>query len=196
MGKFKLSLKLQGFELEIEGDRPDIPAISNAVSRQLTGMLQPIAALTSGEETPTTAVIEGESENGKKPARSSRKRAGGSKSPGDGAPGQAIDFRHEPEKYGNPQQTWSVSEKAIWMLAVLKGVQSLNEVSGPQIAATFNDKFKPAGRVHPPNVTRDLGLAKIQNPPPVGEDKVMWYLTNEGDRQAQQLIQNVLNPTA
>lgn len=76
----------------------------------------------------------------------------------------------------------------------LKGIQNLNEVSGPQIAATFNDKFKQSGRVHPPNVTRDLGLLKVQNPAPVGQDKDLWYLTDEGDRQAKELIASVLAP--
>ena len=99
-----------------------------------------------------------------------------------------------PTKYGNPQQTWSVLDKAIWILAVIKGILGQKEVSGPQIAATYNDKFKQAGKLHPPNVTRDLGLAKVQNPPPVGQDKDFWYLTNEGDRKAQELIQSVNTP--
>ena len=32
MGKFKIHLKLQGLELDIEGDRSDMPAINNAVA--------------------------------------------------------------------------------------------------------------------------------------------------------------------
>jgi hypothetical protein len=195
MGKFKIHLKLQGLELDIEGDRADIPAINNAVAREITGLIQPAAALTNGAEPPATpATIEGETDNGKKPTSRSRKRSG--KASSDGVATQALDFRHEPEKYGNPQQTWSVLDKAIWMLAVIKGILGQKEASGPQIAATYNDKFKQAGKLHPPNVTRDLGNAKVQNPPPVGQDKDLWYLTNEGDRKAQELIQGVTTPAS
>ena len=41
-----------------------------------------------------------------------------------------------------------------------------------------------------------LGKAKVLNPAPVGEDKGLWFLTDEGDRQAQALIQSVLSPSA
>ena len=88
---------------------------------------------------------------------------------------------------GNPLQSWSFIEKSIRLLAVIKGITGTKEVSGPQVAATFNHYFKQAGKVHPPNVSRDLGLAKVANPAPVGEDKGMWYLTDEGDRQAADL---------
>ncbi len=189
MGKFKVHLKLQGLELDIEGDRSDMPAINNAVAREITGLIQPAAALTNGTEPSSPKTIEGETDKGKKPAERSRKRSG--KASSEGGATRALDFRHEPEKYGNPQQTWSVLDKAIWMLAVIKGILVQKEVSGPQIAATYNDKFKQAGKLHPPNVTRDLGLAKVQNPPPVGQDKDLWYLTNEGDRKAQELVQSV-----
>lgn len=194
MGKFKVHLKVQALELEIEGERPDIPAISTAVSRQITNLIQPAAALTSGEEPHSTApVIDAEIDSGKK-LRPSRKRPSGSRSSGD-AGVQAIEFRHDPEKYGNPQQSWTVTQKAIWLLYVLKGIQGMNEVSAAQLVATFNEKFKKAKTIHPPHLPRDLGTAKVQNPAPVGENKGMWYLTNEGDRQAQQLIQGVLAPT-
>jgi hypothetical protein len=66
-------------------------------------------------------------------------------------------------------------------------------VTGSQLAATFNQYFKQSKKVHPPNVARDLRSAKAQNPAPVGEDKGLWYLTNEGERQAAQLIKNVIN---
>ncbi|MGA2909105.1 MAG: hypothetical protein ABSE36_15490 [Terracidiphilus sp.] len=191
MGKFKVHLKLQGLELDIEGDRADVPAISNALSREITGLIQPAAALTNGNEpTPPPPTIEGEPDNGKK--RTATRRRTGSKGSSDGVASQAFDFRHEPEKYGSPQQTWTVLEKAIWMLAVIKGILKQNEVSGPQIAATFNEKFKQSGKLHPPNVTRDLGLAKVATPAPVGEDKGLWYLTNEGDRQAEELVKSVV----
>jgi hypothetical protein len=195
MGKFKVHLKVQALELDIEGDRPDISAISNAVSSQITSMLRPVAALTGGEEPRTPPVIEGETENGKKPGKNARRKPGGSRTAAE-TTGQAIDFRHDSAKYGNPSQSWSVTEKAIWLLYVLKSIAGMNEVSAPQLLATFNDNFKQAKTIHPPHLTRDLGVAKLENPAPVGEHKGMWYLTDAGDRKAQELIQGVLNPAA
>jgi hypothetical protein len=196
MAKFRVHLKIQSLELDIDGERSDIPAISNAVSRQITGLIQPAAALTNGEEPPSNNnVIDAETDSGKTKARPQRKRTSSAKASTETA-ASAVDFRHDPEKYGNPQQTWSVTQKAIWLLYVLKGIAGLSEVSAAQLVATFNDKFKQAKTIHPPHLPRDLGNAKVQNPAPVGENKGLWYLTNEGDRQAQQLIQSVLNPSA
>jgi hypothetical protein len=194
MGKFKIHLKLQGLELDIEGDRSDMAAINNAVAREITGLIQPAAALTNGAEPPATPpTIEGEIDNGKKPRP--RKRPSGSRSSSD-ISGQAVDFRHDPAKYGNPSQSWSVTQKAIWLIYVLKGIQGLNEIAASQLLATFNENFKQAKTIHPPHLSRDLGFAKVQNPAPVGEHKGMWYLTDEGERQAKELIQSVVTPAS
>jgi hypothetical protein len=32
----------------------------------------------------------------------------------------------------------------------------------------------------------------VATPAPVGEDKGLWYLTNEGDRQAEELVKSVV----
>ena len=194
MGKFKIHLKLQGLELDIEGDRSDMPAINNAVAREITGLIQPAAALTSGAEPPTTtATIDGETDNIKK--QRNRRKPAGSRSSSDTS-GQAVDFRHDSAKYGNPSQSWSVTQKAIWLLYVLKGIQGLNEIAAPQLLATFNENFKQAKAIHPPHLSRDLGSAKVQNPAPAGEHKGMWYLTDEGERQAKELIQSVTTPAS
>jgi hypothetical protein len=165
MGKFRIRLKLQGLEVEIDGEREDIPAITTAVSNQIS------------------------SDDDKK-----RRTRRASRVSGDGIAAQPIEFRHDPAKYGNPLQSWGVAEKGIWLLYVLKKIAAVNEVSGPQLAATFNQSFKPAGKMHPPHVTRDLAKVKVQNPAPIGEDKGNYYLTDTGDRQAEQLIQSILSP--
>lgn len=194
MGKFKVHLKLQGLELDIEGDRSDMPAINNAVAREITGLIQPAAALTNGAEPSTTPItIEGEIDNGKK--QRNRKKSSVSRSSTE-TNGQAIDFRHDSAKYGNPSQSWSVTQKAIWLMYVLKGIQALNEIAASQLLATFNENFKQAKTIHPPHLSRDLGFAKVQNPAPVGEHKGMWYLTDEGERQAKDLIQSVTTPAS
>ena len=63
---------------------------------------------------------------------------------------QPIEFRHDSAKFGNPLQTWSVAEKVIWLLFVLKNILDTKDVGGPELAATFNSQFKSAGKLHPP----------------------------------------------
>jgi hypothetical protein len=40
MPKFKIRLKIQAFELEVDGEREDIPAINNALQQQFTALIQ------------------------------------------------------------------------------------------------------------------------------------------------------------
>ena len=170
-----------------------MPAINNAVAREITGLIQPAAALTNGAEPPATPVtIEGETDNSKK--QRNRKKPSGSRSSSD-TNGQAVDFRHDSAQYGNPSQSWSVTQKAIWLIYVLKGIQGLNGIAASQLLATFNENFKQAKTIHPPHLSRDLGFAKVQNPAPVGEHRGLWHLTDEGERQAKELIHSVITPS-
>jgi hypothetical protein len=68
-------------------------------------------------------------------------------------------------------------------------------VSAPQLVGVYNEHFKNAGKLHPPNVTRELAKAKVQNPSAVGEDKGLWLLTDNGERVATELIKSIQNPT-
>lgn len=189
MGKFRIRLKLQGLEVEVDGDREDIPAITTAVSNQISGLVLPAENFADGRK----QLSDGSSNNGAGSDEEKKRRARRTpRASGDGIGAQPIEFRHDAAKYGNPLQTWGVAEKCIWLLYIVKGVTGTNEVSGPQLAATFNQYFKPAGKIHPPHVTRDLAKVKVQNPAPIGEDKGNFYLTDAGDRQAEQLIQSVL----
>lgn len=190
MPKFHIRLKLQGLELEVDGERADIPLITAAVQKQLAGLVQPAEAFTDGNKTPEPQTIEVEA---KASRRSGKKRSGGSDRGGE--TGQAIEFRHDPEKYGNPQQDWSVTEKCIWLLQVLSDATEVKEVSAPQITQSFNRQFKAAGKLHPPLVSRELARAKVENPALIGEDKDLWYLTSAGQDRAKELISKTLNPS-
>ena len=191
MAKFRIRMKLQGFEFEVDGEREDIPAITNAVKQQLAALVIPGEVVTDGHKQLEQTNPSNSGEEEKKERR--RSRSGGSRS-GESTPTPPIEFRHDPAKYGNPTQDWNITQKSIWLLYVIKGITATKEVSGPQIAATFNQYFKPSGKIHPPHVTKDLARAKILNPAPIGEDRGLYYLTDEGDRQAQQLIESVLAP--
>ena len=191
MAKFHIHLKLQGLDLEVDGERQDLPAITHAVQRQLTNLVIPGEVITDGHRQM------GDGGNGGGSQEEDKKKRPGRRAPrasGDGAAGTPIEFRHDAAKYGNPVQAWSVTEKCLWLLYVLKKVGSASEVSGPVLAATFNQYFKAAGKVHPPLVTRELAKAKVQNPAAIGEDKGGFYLTDEGEKQAEALIKAVLNP--
>lgn len=188
MAKFHVRLKVQALELEIDGERADIPLITNAVEQQFKGLLAAPDAAADGQkqkiivETPGTDTT-GRSRTGRR--NRSTKPAGETVEP--------LKFRHDSAKYGNPVQTWLVADKCIWLLYVIKNLAGTGEVSAAQLTATFNDQFKAAGKFHPPLLSRELTKARGQNPAPVGEDKELWYLTAEGERRAKELVQSVVN---
>lgn len=193
MAKFRIRFKVQALELEIDGEREDMPAISAALGQQMVNLVQPADELAQPPKqlNGSDQVIEVEA---KSRAKAPRRRNTPPKTT-DASGSHPIDFRHDPAKYGNPLQTWSATEKCAWLLFVIEGITGTKEVSGPQLAATFNSQFKASGRVHPPHVTRDLSKAKVQNPAHFGEDKNLWFLTDAGKKQAKQLVSSVLNPS-
>ena len=185
MGKFSISLKVKELELQISGDRDDIPKISAAVRQQLGGMVQPAEGIVSGNtpiDVTPHAVPVADKQKGK-----NRKRNWSD------VPADPLDLRHDAAKFGSPQQLWSVADKSFWLLYVLEHTGLGKEVSGPVIAATFNHHFKACGTVHPPVVTRELAKAKVSTPALVGESKgtvpSLWYLTEEGKKHVDELIQ-------
>ena len=48
MGKFRVRLKLQGLELEIDGERGDIPAITSAVQQEFSSLIKPAEVIADG----------------------------------------------------------------------------------------------------------------------------------------------------
>src|SRR5262249_27726763 len=104
----------------------------------------------------------------------------------------AVDFKHDPARWGNPQQTWPTAKKAMWLLFVMENQGAPKELGAAAIADTFNKHFRSAGAIQSFNVTRDLGKAKSKAPPTVGEDTTKspssWYLTDEGHKTARSLV--------
>ncbi|MEH2257179.1 hypothetical protein [Nostoc sp.] len=47
--KFKIKLKVTGFELEVEGSREDVPFMAQAVGQQMSGLLIPASNIVEGE---------------------------------------------------------------------------------------------------------------------------------------------------
>ena len=165
MPKFRIRLKVQALELEIDGEREDIPALGAAVRQQFAGLIKPAELTLDAKQLSDSASSDDVEEESK--AKPKSRRRSGLRSGTDGAT-TPIEFRHDAAKYGNPLQSWGFVDMCIWLLYVIKGTTETKEVSGPQIAATFNQYFKGAGKLHPPHVTVHLGKAKLMNPAPIG----------------------------
>jgi hypothetical protein len=131
MAKFRTRLKIQGFELEVDGEREDIPAITSALNQQLAGFIQPAEMIVDPSQriAATPKMLQGETQP--PAAKLAKKRPNGSKSSNAGTPTQAVEFRHEPATYGSPSRAWPVIDKSIWLLSVIKGITGTKEVSGP-----------------------------------------------------------------
>ncbi|HVB33729.1 MAG TPA: hypothetical protein VNJ52_05065 [Patescibacteria group bacterium] len=184
MAKFKMRLKLQGLELEVDGERQDIPLITAAVAKELSSIVEPIDVLAEGKQIGNGSRASGNAETDSTSRRSRRRST--SRSGGETA--APVEFRHDSAKFGGPVQGWSVTERCIWLLYVLREITGVKEYSAAQLVATFNENFKAAGKLHPPLLSRELAKAKVLAPAPVGEDKGQWYLTDEGERQAKELV--------
>jgi len=139
MPKFRIRLKVQALELEIDGEREDIPALGAAVRQQFAGLIKPAELTLDAKQLSDSASPDDVEEESKTKPKS--RRRSGLRSGTDGAT-TPIEFRHDAAKYGNPLQIWGFVDKCIWLLYVVKGTTETKEVSGPQIAATFNQYFK------------------------------------------------------
>lgn len=195
MTKFKIKMKLSGLELEIEGSKEDIPLIAANLGQQLTGLLGPAAAIASGAApssphapAPSSTPLPMVDEVKRRKKRPTSVRSTDTTSPATNAP---LDFRHDPVKFGTPKQSWSTSEKALWLLHVVE-----KELSGAVLVATFNKHFRQAGTINVSHTNRDLGRLKSKSPAVVGEDTThtppQWFLTEEGVRQALKLVGDAL----
>jgi hypothetical protein len=198
MSKFHIKLKIQNFELEVDGNRDDVPLITQAVGQEIAGILMPATTIVEGDATnaDTNATIEAEQiSTTRKPLRQRRQKNSNTESVGSRKT-KAIDFKHNTEEFGTARQDWSTANKAIWLLYVLAQQGGANELSGSQIAATFNKHFKQAKTIVAANVNRDLGKLKVVVDTPVSEDTTkspsLWYLTQAGVKKAQGLVAEAL----
>jgi hypothetical protein len=110
-----------------------------------------------------------------------------------------LDWRHAPEKYGSPKQSWTASQKIVWTLYVAGKETGTTEMGAGQICRTFNKHFRQAGQLIPQNMPRDLARLKTGprgELPQVSENSTgrpaKWFLTEAGEKTAQQLISALL----
>lgn len=194
MSRFKIKFKIQGLELDIEGDRRDVGLISRAVGDQVAGLIAPANEIVDGQR---AVVPKGMVDVTPHPiARNARKRAStGTRTNSGGPTTTAIDFVHEPQRFGTPTQTWKAVQKAMWLIFVVGELKQITQLNAGTIFATFNKHFRQAGMLRRSNVARDLGRVKLKigdMPPLVAEDTTKspteWFLTDEGKKQVNALI--------
>lgn len=199
MSKFKIKLKLQGLDIEIEGAREDIPAIAQNISAQLSSLIEPAARIVEGEVVSTNSTASARlpdipTDPSRQRGRSTRRVPGNAPPRGDGS--AALDWSHDVEKWGTAQQGWTTAKKAMWLLYIVSRQTNTKQISGPRIAATFNKHFKQAGPIIRGNVSRDLGKLKSGPTAPVSEDTTQspseWFLTQQGEKEAAVLVNEAL----
>jgi len=197
MSTVKIHFKLQGLELDFEGTREDIPAISQTVGNQIAGIIEPAMRAIDGDTTQgssgasETVTLEARDTGARK--RTRRRKTSSSSSGGGEASAVALTWQHNPADYGTPSQSWNTATKAIWLLYVVEKVLQKKGLTAKQIEESFNKNFRQAGPIKSFNVTRDLGKAKGKGKvSPVSEDTTKdpseWHLTEAGIQQAQGLI--------
>ncbi len=155
MSKFKVRLKITGFELEVEGSRAEVPLIGQNLSRQIAGLIAPASNIVQGEVPPLPVNGEdnGSPASGRKSSGKGRKSTPKEKQP--------LNWSYDGETYGMPQQIWSTADKAIWLLYVAEKAMAIKEVSTSQITSIFNNHYRAAKPILQPNDSRDLNKLRI-----------------------------------
>lgn len=196
--KFKVTLKLQGLELEVEGSREDIPLLTKNVGAQIAGMLMPATNMVEGKAPalPGREAIDGVARAVQPPSPTRRTRTRRPASTGDGhTNGKAsadIVWEHDANTWGTPLQTWKAVDKAVWLLYVAKQSNAASEMTVPQMVTTFDRLFRTSGRLNRGNIARDFQALNSEPPPKVHTNGTVnpptWYLTDAGIKHAEKLV--------
>lgn len=193
MSKFHMRMKVQGFEFEVTGTSADAEKLTEAIKKQMTGLLPPVDTIINGPASNDDLPLFNVTPNTEQAKRPKRKRVQAAAAPG--GSGDKVNtvpaYAHDPEKFGTPSQDWKTADKAQWLLYCVKESGGPSELSAKTIADIFNLHFREAGTIMTGNVNRDLRKLKAdEKPSPVADDaaKGVWYLTGEGIRRAQNLV--------
>lgn len=196
MAKTKFKFKIKELEIEFEGDQRDTPKVVDAMSNQLSGMIQTPSLMSDSEPAalpaPTTnEIIEGKPKNLRKSRPKSSNRSSSSKRSTRKEP--PVELNHDAEKWGNPLESWNPTNKSIWLMYVLENeVENLGSITASRIASTFNKHFKTFGQIKPSNVSRDLKKASKEKPAKLqtdtAQDGMAWFLLKGGKAYAADLV--------
>jgi len=204
MTKFKVSVELQGYKVElgsvkvsVEGDKDDAPRIAQQIEKQLSGMIQAPTvmaptALTPGGDNLRPLVIDGQApsqEAAVAKKRAARKSGGG----GMKATAEVLKLSIDPATYGSPTQSWTTAQKAIWLLYVIRESLDVKQLTAASITKNFNHHFRSAGSIIAGNVSKYLEKERLKGmEATVGADTssgtAEYFVTQKGEILAQQLI--------
>jgi len=191
--QFKFRLKITGFELEVEGTKEDVAAITSSVTNQIKGLTNPqiLGDNIETEDAEATDVTAELLSSAPKKKNARKKTAAGVNS---NMKIEPIDFKNDPKKYSAPSMSWTTLQKGLWLLYVISNEKNISELSTAQITNTFNTHFKQAKTVLANNLSRDLGRVKLGNTALVGEHATvsphLCYLTDAGTAFVQNLIKD------
>jgi hypothetical protein len=206
MSKLEIEFEITGLKLRIKGESDDVMSKAAAVQRQMQGVIQAVGAITEGAtgtapQQPSNAgpkllevTAEPAASNGARGKRGAPRKGGGPR-----PRAEAIDFKHDADKYGFPKQEWNTGQKSMWLLHVLSLQTGHNEYSAPVVAATFNKHFKSFGAILTTNVLRDLAKEKGKTGwvnSDATQDPQTWYLLEEGKKSMGALILETKAPAA
>lgn len=190
MATFKIRMKLEGLELEVEGEREDVALINDSLAQQFAGLLAPASAIIEGEIVDNARSARPADAHAVIPPRPGkrkpRKKQAAPKVATTSAPDVAVDWKHDASLFGTPRQEWNTATKSLWTLYVTKEAAHVEQLSAARIAVTFNKHFKQSGTIRAHNVQRDLGKLKASGgqKAQVGEDTTVepseWFLTDAG----------------
>ena len=197
--KIKIKMELQGFKLEIEGSREDLPQITRNLGSQIAGMLAPAANIIEGRASPrlegnrepidaSAHIIEQHSST----RRTKTRRPAPAAAAGGNGKSKLIVWDHDANAWGTPLQSWKAVDKALWLLYVAKQVAAAAEMTLTQMVSTFDKLFRTAGKLNKGNLSRDFGKLNAEPPPKVQYngtvDPPTWYLTDAGTKYAETLV--------
>jgi hypothetical protein len=177
MSKFSVKIKLQGLEIEVEGSQDVAPRIAKQVGEQISALVKPPMLIEMGKNSNGSIESAEDHDDKGKPKKKKSSGGGGSKASADD-----VAFTHDPSQHGSPQQGWTTTQKAIWLL---HAVNSDKPLSGYSIAKIFNKQFKSAGAINNGNVNKGFDKEKLKGATaPVGADMsdgtARYYLTDVG----------------
>lgn len=201
MSKLEVEFELTGLKFKISGERDDVSGALANLQQQVASLVQSAASAAGvlngkGIATPQNVTTQGAPQTleaapkGLSSGRGNKARRGSGSSK---VSADAIEFRHNAEKYGFPKQDWNTANRAMWLLYILEMQTEHKEVTAGVLAATFKRHFKQFGDILKHNITRDLGLAKGKTGyvnSDSSHDPETWFLLADGKKAMEALIQN------
>ncbi len=178
-------------------------AIAQNLQNQIPRLIEPALNIPQARlmDSKVIEVRAQETQDGEGPQKSKSRRAARRVRPGiNDAKSPALNWPHDPGKWGVPRQSWTAANKMLWLMRVATAELNLKEISGPAIAETFNTHFRQAGPLEKRSVVRDLGRLKQHGPALVSDDAskspTEWFLTEEGTKEADKLVLEAKGPAS